>query len=405
MMIGLLSALTLVTSALDAFLARPEPGYRWQRTAEEPWSLTVHALRWRGIDWSHRVVVIWPSDGTSGDLAYLHITGGTPNERDFALMRTLADRSGLPVAGVFDMPNQPLMGGLREDALIAHTFLRYLEDGDPDWPLLLPMTKGAIRSMDAIVAATAEAGRPLRRFIVNGASKRGWTTWLVGATRDPRVIGLAPMVYDNLNIPAQMARQIATFDGYSEQISDYTSLDLPSRVNTPEGRRLVEIVDPYAYRERIRVPVLILNGANDPYWPVDALSLYWPALTGPKSALVVPNAGHDLGDGRMAMAALSEFGRRLAEGRSMPRIEWTWHGDGLTVAAPEATRLRLWLAEADRLDFRASMWRVAEESNLQEYRFELPARTRSSAAFVEVQFGRGARGFSLTTDVRVFPAH
>lgn len=38
----------------------------------------------------------------------------------------------------------------------------------------------------------------VEKFLVSGASKRGWTAWLVGGV-DDRVVAIAPIVMDMLN--------------------------------------------------------------------------------------------------------------------------------------------------------------------------------------------------------------
>lgn len=55
----------------------------------------------------------------------------------------------------------------------------------------------------------------LRRWIVAGASKRGWTTWLVGAV-DPRVIGIVPLVMDELNFVQNIHHHYRAYGGWSE---------------------------------------------------------------------------------------------------------------------------------------------------------------------------------------------
>jgi hypothetical protein len=85
------------------------------------------------------------------------------------------------VAVVGQVPFQPLFDR-REDELIAYTFEQYLQTGDAEWPLLLPMVKSTVRAMDASSdVARREWHIPLPTFTVLGGSKRGWT---VLATND-----------------------------------------------------------------------------------------------------------------------------------------------------------------------------------------------------------------------------
>src|SRR5439155_1255709 len=129
----------------------------------------------------------------------------------------------------------------------------------------------------------------VRRFVVSGGSKRGWTTWLTGAS-DARVKAIAPLVIDTLNMKAQMDHQLKSYGKYSLMIRDYTNRGLVPMPKTEEAVKLWQMVDPYFYRDQLKMPTLIVNGANDPYWTVDALNLYWDGLKGEKWVLYVPNA-------------------------------------------------------------------------------------------------------------------
>ena len=160
------------------------------------------------------------------------------------------------------------------------------------------------------------------KFVVTGASKRGWTTWLT-AVVDKRVIAIAPMVIDMLNIPAQIPNQLKQWGQFSIQIVDYTRRGLVQPENqTDRHARLWEMVDPYSYRDRLKIPKLIILGTNDPYWTLNALDLYWHGLTGIKHVLYVPNAGHSLDTpSNYAYSAVAGWFRYTVSGKMIPSIE------------------------------------------------------------------------------------
>lgn len=70
-----------------------------------------------------------------------------------------------------------------------------------EWPMRLPMTKGAVKCMDAVQEFTLQLHQnnsritPVKEFSVAGASKRGWTAWTVAAV-DSRVISMMSLVMD-----------------------------------------------------------------------------------------------------------------------------------------------------------------------------------------------------------------
>jgi PhoPQ-activated pathogenicity-related protein len=261
------------------------------------------------------------------------------------------------------VPNQPLLGDKREDELIAETFVRYLDTKDESWPLLFPMVKSAVRAMDAVQEWARENGKPpVTRFVVAGASKRGWTTWLTAAV-DKRVVAIAPMVIDTLNMRAQKIHARRVWGRDSEEIDDYTRLGLTEKFDTEDGRRLWMMIDPYAYLDRLLIPKLLINGTNDRYWTLDALNLYWDDLKGPKSVVYLANAGHDLHENRTyALNGIGALFRHVTSGRPMPTLSWA-HSDAtggrlrLEIRSDPAPKsAQLWVATAPTRDFREASW-------------------------------------------------
>ncbi len=127
---------------------------------------------WQGITWKHELTVYDPREASHADAMLLFITGGDhqskQNDNDHKQGFMLAQLCGARVAVLRQVPNQPLLGEKTEDELIAETFVRYLQTKDENWPLLFPMTKSAVRAMDALQALTKEKGRPVRAIRRDG---------------------------------------------------------------------------------------------------------------------------------------------------------------------------------------------------------------------------------------------
>jgi PhoPQ-activated pathogenicity-related protein len=408
----------VVTSPLHDYLAQPDTAFAWKlnEKIDNPlgkiYDVELTSQTWMDMTWKHVLMVYEPAQLKHKDHVLLFITGGghlnKPNQESRMLGLMLAQLCGARVAMLHQVPNQPLLGGRSEDDLITDTFLFHLATGDKRWPLLFPMVKSAVRAMDCVEQlATKEWATTVKGFVVTGASKRGWTTWLTGAS-DGRVIGIAPMVIDTLNFSKQMKYQMETWGRYSEQIEDYERKGLIQRLKDDPDFPLWQWVDPWFYRARLTLPKLIINGTNDRYWTVDALNTYWEDLQGAKYIRYVPNAGHNLQGGREgALTTLGVFFQYVVEGKPMPAVDWKHDTDGdsfrLTIQSKTPpTAVRLWTAFSTTKDFRESKWSsslVKEVSG--EFVALIPKPQQDHIAFYgEVQFNAYGQDFSISTQIR-----
>jgi PhoPQ-activated pathogenicity-related protein len=344
--------------------------------------------------------------------------GGRPSPASSLLGMQLAVKSRAPVAFLYGVPKQPLFGGKVEDALIAETFVRYLETRDGTWPLLFPMVKSVVKAMDALQALARQEWKiEIKSFIVTGGSKRGWTSWLTAATGDPRVKAIAPIVIDTLNMPAQMKNQVNAFGKPSEMIKDYTERKLVPIPDTSEARRLWQMIDPWVYREKLTLPKMIINGTNDPYWPLDALNTYWDDLKGDKWVLYVPNAGHDLrethANGKKellptrAVNTLAAFAYSQVFDKPMPGLTWVCDEKAgvcrLEVnSGATAGTVRVWKAESKTRDFRKARWEV--DPSARPPAVVTAPDTGFRAFYAETEYEMDGQKFTLCTQVRILEA-
>jgi PhoPQ-activated pathogenicity-related protein len=409
-------------AALDDFVKRPDPAYSWKLKQKMTvgdgtlYDIELVSQVWQDIPWKHQLQVYLPKGVKPSATLFLWNQGGRATSGSRAMMIAMAEKMKAPVAFLYGIPNQPLLDGKKEDALIAETFVRYLKTGDDTWPLLFPMVKSLVRAMDALQEfARREWHVRITHFVVSGASKRGWTAWLTGAA-DRRVKAIAPLVIDTLNMQAQLPHQLKSYGRYSAMIHDYTDRGLVPMPDTPRARKLWGMVDPWTYRARLTMPTMIINGANDPYWALDALNLYWNDLPGDKRVLYVPNAGHNLrqkhGDGRedtrRALNTLAAFARHQVNGTAMPKLTWRhFEGDGKfcvqveTQATPADARL--WVVDAPTRDFRKARW-TAQAVSLEKGTVlgkVAPPSDGYRAFFAEVGFRDGGIEYTLSTHVRV----
>ncbi len=407
-------------AGLFEYVHKADPSYAWElwknetTAAGKVYHLKLTSQTWEGITWKHDLTIFEPKEIRYPDAALLFVSGGDngsdpvptgENSQGFALARLCGAR----VAILPQVPNQPLLGGKREDTLISETFVRYLETEDPNWPLLFPMVKSAVKAMDAVQELAKQHERPITRFVVTGASKRGWTTWLTGEV-DDRVVAIAPMVIPTLNFEKQLTHQVETWGHFSEQIADYTRRGLTGKFDTPQKVALWKMVDPYTYLDRLaKTPSLQINGTNDRYWTLDSMNLFWDDLPGPKYVVYLPNAGHNLSPhGDYARDGVAALFRHVISGRPMPKLAWK-HSDTpdgrlkleLTTAEPRPKAGKVWVARSDTRDFRDSQWEPAPEGAIQGLTCILDRPAHGSIAFfADLTYEEDGFDYHLSTQLR-----
>lgn len=419
----LLLLLHSVASAdIFQYVAKEDTSYKWEelaRTDIPPGStkieLKLTSQTWQGKLLTHRISLIKPRNVKSPTSAFLIIAGSGSGKDELVLGAAIANGISAPVAILHDVPYQPMFDGLREDALISHTFVKMLETGDEEWLLLFSMTKTAVRAMDAIQEFCQEGlDIEVNGFVVTGASKRGWTTWFTGVV-DKRVKGIMPIVYDNLDLVGQMKHQIEAWGKYSEQIADYTEKGIPQQLAADDGntRSLSKLVDPYTYRERITIPKLMVIGTNDRYWPLDALDIYYDDLVGDKYILYVPNKGHDVGDMKRVIGDAVGFFLRVEGKQKFPKLLWDYaeKDGGLELSIKSDIRpasVSVWTAEAPTRDFREAVWQESKipfNSSSSGYSYILKKPEQGYVAvFGEAVYRADGKDFFLSTNVRILKA-
>ena len=419
---------------LDEYIAKPDDSYAYElvsTTAHDDWTAYVIEMtsqQWRSADevdrtlWKHWVTIIKPSEVESRT-ALLLIGGsnnsGKPPRGAGPANRRIARDTKSVVAEIRMVPNQPLVfadDGKRrsEDSIIAYTWDKYMRTGDPQWILRLPMTKSVVRAMDTVQSfcASAEGGKlPIDHFVLAGASKRGWTTWTATAV-DRRVVAMAPIVIDLLNLVPSFRHHWSVYGHWAPAINDYVRMKIMDWLDTKEFAAMMDIVEPYSYRDRFTMPKLLMNATGDQFFLPDSAQFYVNDLKGPTYFRYVPNTGHGLNSG--AIDSVNSFYHAIVTGAEFPKYSWRYPGENIirveTPSNPIA--VKLWQAtnpdaRTFRIDVVGEIW---TSTALSEFRDGVYiARVRKpekgwTAFMVELTFpGPGDANFTFTTPVRVVP--
>ncbi|CAF1342356.1 unnamed protein product [Adineta steineri] len=338
-----------LATPLDDYVNTPDPMFSWKRLQTYPFPtytlfiLNMTSQRWFDDSlssqpiWWHYMAITVPKNIRRYKTAFLLVNNGdntnpVPTNNP---MTDLAISSSSVTATIWQIPNQPFQFWAdpleklrREDALVAWTWKQYFDTNgmDPTILLYFPMTKAVVRAMDTIEQFLLQERITVpQEFVVGGASKRGWTTWLTAAVDNTRVVAAVPIVMDLLNIrPNMMSHYRSLGGGWTFALDDYYEMNITRQMNSAITDKLAEMIDPYSYLDRYsKTKIFQLQGAGDEFFLLDCENFFWnelQAATGGSHLRRIPNTGHNI---RGYEESLSSFYLSAADRVPLPSMKWT----------------------------------------------------------------------------------
>lgn len=127
-----------------------------------------------------------------------------------------------------------------------------------------------------------------------------------------------------LHINVNVLHQYRAYGGWTWAFSDYWDEKILAQIANPIMTDLSEIVDAYYYFDRLTMPKMLFNSADDEFLMPDDTHIYWDKLPGEKHFCIAQNAEHSLATGIIeAIDAICNFQSAIVHGRTRPTMTWT----------------------------------------------------------------------------------
>jgi PhoPQ-activated pathogenicity-related protein len=354
----------------------------------------LYSQKWPPIDnykdipstiWKHKLVFYIPKT-ISYTEALLCVSGGrnknindveeflsSKEQMDYA---KIAVNNKALVVELQDTLNQYLFfagAPYKEDQIIAYAYKRFMDDPEKNAYLAghLPMTKAVVQAMNAIQEIlNTEYNVNINKFILAGASKRGWAVWLA-ALSDDRVEAIVPINIDVLNTQKSLSHICRSYGGACPPaLRDYEKYNITKTMDTSAFAKLMEVEDPHSYladsiyRERLTIPKYIINSSGDDFFVPDASQLYFKDLPGHNNHIrYLPNAmhyfrGNPISDVTGSMQsindALNSYFYFILHKTFLPKVTWVLNNNSIKVMSTiKPSVVKLWVANnGSNRDFR-----------------------------------------------------
>ena len=368
----------------DSYMEKEEPLYNWYEyegtsiksfhggqihflnVTSQQWLDESKAVGPQGSVWSHIVAVNIPKNLKHTNISLAYATGWC-NERpdnylpeaddeDIFTADQLAHDAQMIAITVFQIPNchitypsDPKHKARQEDGVLAWAWREF--HGDPtnyEWLPRMPMAKAVFQSMRA---AQDFVNNDLKvaevdNWMVAGASKRGWTTWMVGVTdckNCVNIAGIMPLVPIMPNLLDGAHQQWKSYGGWTFAFYDYVDAGIMQWLDDEIFGNLTHFLDPLSYKDRLaKIPKYIMLSSDDEFMMFDWTSKYFDQFAGlgETKLLISPNSEHSLATAiPNVVSSVATIARSIAEGKTAeerPSFDYEHDGDKtITITIPE----------------------------------------------------------------------
>lgn len=360
----------------------------------------------------HRALIVI-NNGINNDDA----SNRKPSNFQINTLKNIAQQTHTIVISISNIPNQSLIyqndqQPVKEDDSVAKSWKLFMEQ--PNNRQLLPLHVPMATAVSQAMRIAKQELKPwkIERFIVTGASKRGWTSWLT-AISDPDVDAIVPFAMDFLNIDVTLEHMYRAYgENWPIAFYPYYAQKLDTIVKTKNFSKLLEIEDPFRYqtskyKNRLSIPKYIINASGDDFYVPDNSRFYYDQLQGVKSLRVVPNSDH-AGIINIAEQSLISFINRYQNEKLLAPLESHVKNNNLTITFREKpVKIIRWTAvNTDARDFRYACGIKYEAKELpipSNNRLKVPLTYKGKgweATFVEATFNDE---YVSTTQVYITP--
>ncbi len=395
--------------------------------------------------WRHWLTLIVPDRRTKDSALFVMTKGLSSIEKPMSEVplsllsiavstnSIVAILEGFPIdsTGYYETPSKKVE--LNDINFFVWTLRQYYDTGDPNWIILLPMVKSAVSAMNAVqefVLKELQSEIPVKEFVVC-ADVPFFAPWLIPAV-DDRVIGIIGInnfVYNIESLIKTCLIDEITIPPLFEAIDNQGLLQ---NFETEEGEKLLNIIDPYNYRQFMRITKLIIsyNGSatsNFSFYAEDVLPeipdpTYWalyPQVSLSREPIYlsqslkvtlwenpIPPKMYNFKD------TLSVFYQRVISRKELPTFTWNiaQRGKCSVKVSEEIVDARVWYCIQDaknKLFENTSEWQVETMTEIGEGIYEADLNFSDEnykAVVIEIVFpSLSGTNFPITSHIHIIP--